>query len=194
MHELKTPIAKGRIVSELIDDEKQKNRLISIFERLELQINDFSRIEQVVSKNCSIIKYPHSISTIINDSIKILMIDRVDEKISLENISKRNIRVDRELFSMTIKNLIDNALKYSSDKKVLIEEKDNQLIFSSKGKILEKDIKEYYKPFHNETTSKNHGMGLGLYIVYEILQMHDMHLEYEYKSGINIFKIVSLVY
>lgn len=27
MHELKTPIAKGRIVSELIDDDKQKDRV-----------------------------------------------------------------------------------------------------------------------------------------------------------------------
>ncbi len=34
MHELKTPIAKGRIVSELIDQEIQKKRMITIFEKL----------------------------------------------------------------------------------------------------------------------------------------------------------------
>ena len=51
MHELKTPIAKGRIVSELIDDNKQKDRMISIFDKLNFLINDFSNIEQIVSKN-----------------------------------------------------------------------------------------------------------------------------------------------
>ena len=51
MHELKTPIAKGRIVSELINEEKQKDRMITIFERLDFLINDFSKVEQVLSDN-----------------------------------------------------------------------------------------------------------------------------------------------
>ena len=189
MHELKTPIAKGRIVSELVDDDKQKNRLISIFERLELQINDFSRIEQVVSKNYSIVRYSYPSKDIINNAIKMLMIDKVEEKISFEDISTRAISIDKDLFSMAIKNLIDNAIKYSEDRKVLIKEENNEILFISKGEILKKDIAEYFKPFHNETKSKNHGMGLGLYIVYEILQMHKFSLEYIHEDNINIFKI-----
>ncbi len=189
MHELKTPIAKGRIVSELIDNDKQKNRMISIFERLEFQINDFSKIEQVVSKNYNIVKYPCEINILISDSINMLMIDKIDERISKENISTKSINVDKALFSMAIKNLIDNALKYSINKKVLLKEEENKLLFISEGNALEKDIKEYFKPFHNDTKSKNHGMGLGLYIVYEILKMHNMYLEYEFKENKNIFKI-----
>ncbi|EFK97174.1 two-component sensor histidine kinase, partial [sediment metagenome] len=34
MHELKTPIAKGRIASEMLSDEKQKQRIIRSFDRL----------------------------------------------------------------------------------------------------------------------------------------------------------------
>ncbi|MGB5792711.1 ArsS family sensor histidine kinase [Poseidonibacter sp.] len=190
MHELKTPIAKGRIVSELIDDDKQKNRMITIFERLEFQINDFSRIEQVVSKNYNIVKYPCKINTLINNSINMLMIEKSDEKIFIENISTKNINVDKDLFSMAVKNLIDNALKYSYNNKVQIKEENGKLLFISKGKALEKSIEEYFKPFHNDTKSKNHGMGLGLYIVFEILKIHDMYLEYEYNGNENIFKIV----
>ena len=51
MHELKTPIGKGRIVSEMISSEVQKKRLVGVFERLELLINEFSKIEQLVSKS-----------------------------------------------------------------------------------------------------------------------------------------------
>lgn len=47
MHELKTPIGKGRIVSEMLSDDKAKNRLISIFERLDLLINEFSKLSLI---------------------------------------------------------------------------------------------------------------------------------------------------
>lgn len=38
MHELKTPLAKARIVTELLYDEKQKNRLINIHEKMDYLI------------------------------------------------------------------------------------------------------------------------------------------------------------
>lgn len=189
MHELKTPIAKGRIVSELIDDEKQRNRIVQIFEKLNLQIDDFARIEQIVSQNYSIKKHKFSLERIIKNSIDMMMLDKEQEKIFLENISLKNISADLDLLSLAFKNLIDNALKYSIDKKVLIEEKENSLLFISKGNRLSKPLKEYFKPFHNEVKSKNHGMGLGLYIVNSIIQMHKMKFEYEYKNNRNIFKI-----
>ena len=58
------------------------------------------------------------------------------------------------------------------------------------GEELKKPLPEYFKPFHNDTKLKNHGMGLGLHIVNAILQMHNMSLEYEYLHKRNIFKII----
>ena len=190
MHELKTPIAKGRIVSELIDDEKQKNRIIQIFEKLNLQIDDFAKIEQIVSQNYKINKQSLSINKIIEKSIDMMMLDNWEEKILLEDITNEKINADLELISLSFKNIIDNALKYSKDKKIVIKKEKDELLFISKGEKLPKALEEYFKPFHNETKSKNHGMGLGLYIVNSILQMHKMKFEYEYKDNQNIFKIL----
>jgi len=189
MHELKTPLAKARIVSELIDDEKQKKRLITIFEKLNSQIDDFARIEKIISKNYSINFIQCSMYEIIENAIALLMLENVENKIFTENISQKKLSVDLSLLSMAIKNLIDNGLKYSSDKKIIIEEKDNRVLFISKGKKLEKPLVEYFQPFHNETKSKNHGMGLGLYIVKSILDMHNFTFEYEYQDEKNIFSI-----
>jgi two-component system OmpR family sensor kinase len=47
MHELKTPITKGMITVEMIEDGKQKDRLISTFQRLENLLNEFAAIEQI---------------------------------------------------------------------------------------------------------------------------------------------------
>jgi len=91
--------------------------------------------------------------------------------------------------SMCMKNLIDNALKYSKNGQVTIIDKSNMLEFISEGEKLDKPLNDYFKPFHNETKSKNHGMGLGLYIVDSILKMHQMNLIYDYKDGHNFFKI-----
>ncbi|MDB2562293.1 ArsS family sensor histidine kinase [Sulfurimonas sp.] len=189
MHELKTPIAKGRIVSELIDDEKQKNRIITIFEKLNFLIDDFAKVEQIVSKNYNPNIYQCSMEILIQKSIDLLMLENT-KNISCENISSKKINIDLDLFAMALKNLIDNAIKYSSDSKVIIKEQENTLLIISNGKKLQKPLHEYFKAFHNDTKLKNHGMGLGLYIVNNILHMHKMNLEYEYLEDTNIFKII----
>ena len=189
MHELKTPIAKGRIVSELIDDNKQKDRMISIFDKLNFLINDFSNIEQIVSKNYKINKFPISIDKILKKSIDMMMLENPQKKIEIENISNILIKVDLDLFALALKNLLDNGVKYSSDKKVKIIQKDNEILIISNGDKLQKPLEEYFKPYHNDTSNKNHGMGLGLYIVSEILNIHNMQLKYEHLENANIFKI-----
>jgi two-component system, OmpR family, sensor kinase len=189
MHELKTPIAKGRIVSELIDDNKQKDRMINIFDKLNFLINDFSNIEQIVSKNYKINKFPISINKILEKSIDMMLLDKPQKKIEIENISDSMIKVDLDLFALAIKNLLDNGVKYSSDKKVKITQTSNEILIISNGDKLQKPLEEYFKPYHNDTSNKNHGMGLGLYIVSEILSIHNMELKYEYLENRNIFKI-----
>ena len=49
MHELKTPITKGRITAEMIPEDKYQKRLISVFEKLEELINEFAAVEEATS-------------------------------------------------------------------------------------------------------------------------------------------------
>lgn len=189
MHELKTPIAKGRIVSELVQEEKQKIRMINIFERLDFLINDFAKIEEILSKNFTVNKSPYFIVDIFVNSKKMLMKENVDKYIDFNISNDEKILADFELMSMVFKNLIDNALRYSSDSSLSIEISNKEINFISKGKKLEKDFQEYFLPFHNTTKSKTHGMGLGLYIIKSILDMHKYEFKYEYINKSNIFTI-----
>lgn len=189
MHELKTPIAKGRIVSELIDDEKQKQRIIIIFEKLNHQINDFAKIEEIVSNNYQANIYKCTVSSILDKAIEMLMLDS-QKNITIKESSPIIINADIELMALAVKNLIDNALKYSKDSHVEVQSTPESLEFISKGELLQRPLEEYFKPFHNETKNKNHGMGLGIYIVYSIVQMHTMQLKYHHQNGKNIFSII----
>lgn len=188
MHELKTPLAKAKIVTELLDDNKQKDRLINIHNKMNFLINDFAQIEEILSDNYSINKQKNSFDFLLKES-KELLLNTQASNIKLEINSELNINCDVKLFIMVIKNLIDNALKYSLDKQILIKQENNSLLFISKGDKLPKDIKEYFKPFHNDTQDKNHGMGLGLYIINSIVLMHEFTFEYKYENENNIFLI-----
>lgn len=182
MHELKTPITKGKFLTSLELNSQNNEKLKSVFNRLELLINEFATIEELISKNEKIEKKSYFLEDIIDNAKDILMLDDDFVVSEYENIK---LEVNFKLFSIAVKNLIDNAIKYSNDKKVTIKNIENSLIFENSGKRLEGDFKNYLEPFFAK--SSNESFGLGLYIVYNILKANSYELLYDYKDGKNIF-------
>lgn len=187
MHELKTPIAKGRISAEMITDEQQKKRMSNIFERLNLLIDEFAKIEKITSKNFTLTIKPYKISDIIDASIDMLLIDKPKKHFDINIKEEMHLNVDFELFTLVLKNLFANAIEYSNSKKITLNIKKDTIEIINDGEKLKENIEEYHKPFH---TSKK-GLGLGLYIIKNILDMHNMHLKYDYQDGQNIFTILT---
>jgi len=185
MHELKTPIAKGRLVSEMLEDEKNKARMHSIFERLNLLIDEFAKIEKITSKNFELTIKPYKMSDLLEASEDMLMIENPKHLITKEIKKDYTIDVDFELFTLVVKNLLDNGIKYSTDKHINVVIEDKQLKIINKGEALQEPLENYFKPFH---TSKK-GLGLGLYIVKSILDIHHMELHYTHEEGKNIFTV-----
>ncbi|NOX14604.1 MAG: HAMP domain-containing histidine kinase [Epsilonproteobacteria bacterium] len=192
MHELKTPIGKGRIVSEMLEDEKAKNRLITIFERLDILIREFSKIEQLVSKSYTPNFKEYNLVNIMEHSIDLLMLesDKRNDAVIVDIDSEFIVRADFELMALAIKNLMDNAIKHSNNNCVEVRNEGNSIIIENSGEKLPMDIREYFKPFVSGNLKK--GLGLGLYIVNNIVQLHDSSLEYKYleEKKIHQFKIL----
>ena len=186
MHELKTPIAKGRLMTEMLTDEKSKIRLHSVFERLNLLIDEFAKIEKITSKNFELNLKPYKMTDLVEASIDMLMVENPSRLISIDVETDYIVKVDFELFALVIKNLLDNAIKYSTDKHVIIIIHKDKIDIINKGEILSEPLENYYKPFH---TSKN-SLGLGIYIVKSILDIHHMELEYMNEDKKNIFTII----
>jgi len=186
MHELKTPIGKGRLMSEMLTDEKSKARLHSIFERLNLLIDEFAKIEKITSKNFDLHLKPYKMSDLLEASIDMLMIENPARLITTDLDKDYIVKVDFELYTLVIKNLLDNAIKYSTDKQIRVVIDEGSIRIINKGEALAEPLENYFKPFH---TSKN-SLGLGIYIVKSILDIHQRELKYDHKEGYNAFMII----
>jgi len=101
-------------------------------------------------------------------------------------VQDREIYTDKKLMVLVIKNLVDNGIKYGTDNCVLLRTTYSKLEVISRGEALKHDLKYYTEPFSQEE-KRSSGFGLGLYIVYSILQKLHYTLEYRHEDGKNIF-------
>ncbi len=189
MHELKTPITKGRISAEMLEDGKQKERLIGAFEKLELLINEFASIEQITSGEGIKNVKPYRLIDMLDEAIDLAMVSPLQVDITIED--EIILNVDFRLFTTAMKNMIDNGIKYSLDQKMSIIATKSKISFISQGNPLKYDLSHYVEPFVQEKTS-HQSFGLGLYIVQHIIQAHHLKFTYEHKESYNYFNFEGL--
>ncbi len=184
MHELKTPITKGRFSVEMLEDTKYKTRLLNVFIRMESLINEMALIEQIASGFEQTNVEEYRAVDIIAEAIDMGFFE--EENYTLDINNELMFTVDFKLFATAIKNMIDNAIKYSDDRKVIITARDGKLLFENYGKGLNEPLSYYTEPF-TKSHKAVHSFGLGLYIVNAILESHGYQLAYEYLNGWNRF-------
>jgi len=189
MHELKTPITKGRLAAEMIEKSKNQERLVSVFIKLENLINEFAAVEQVTSNialnNTKICR----IDDVIDEALDIAMVD--PGQVTISKLEDVNLNADFKLLAIAAKNMIDNALKYSPNKHVNITITRESIKFINEGERLSKELRHYVEPF-TKGESAQKSFGLGLYIVENIIKAHKLTLSYEYKNGLNVFSFENL--
>jgi len=185
MHELKTPITRGRIAIEMVEDGISKQTLIRSFERMNELISELAHVERLTTQNFSPRMDSANINEIINDSINLLFYDKEKIKVQTED---ETLVTDTKLLTLAIKNLLDNALKYSNNESATIITNPDMIQIISTGKSLEYPLSYYLEPFTQEE-KRNTGFGLGLYIVHNIAQRLHYKLNYYHKNGSNIFEL-----
>ncbi len=188
MHELKTPIAKGRFATEITQDMDLKKALQSIFNRQEYLIEEFARIEKLNANELKLDKKEYLLEDVIDFSLDILNHDKSQV---IKHITKAKLTVDFELFGTALKNLLDNGINYSFDSKVKISNTSDEIIIENRGDKLEFPIENYAKPYFlkGQKQKSSRGLGFGIYIVLNILKLHDMPIVYKRDNDINLFII-----
>ena len=179
MHELKTPIAKGRLATAMLKEQKQQKRFESIFLRLEDLVNEFAMIEEVNSVVDKSEFKVYRLVDIIGGAIDMAMVEIENVEVKVPTTVKKF--ANYRLYTTAIKNMIDNAMKYSEDSHISIVYKNEELCFESKGECIKYPLRYYIEPFTKENPTRN-SFGLGLYLVDSILKAHGEILAHEYDS------------
>ncbi|MDD2450505.1 MAG: ArsS family sensor histidine kinase [Sulfurovum sp.] len=187
MHELKTPITKGRIVVEMLEDEQSKKILVRAFERMNELINELAQIERVTTQSFEPNFEYTSLDEVVQRTRDLLINESERLCIEVENDA---LVTDVNLLALALKNLLDNGIKYSKDKQVCLRSAENGLEVISKGEVLQHPLSYYLEPFSQEE-KRSSGFGLGLYIVNAILGKLGYRLAYRHDEENNIFSIMT---
>ncbi len=186
MHELKTPITKGRIAVEMMEDETTKKVLVRAFERMNELISELAEIERVTTQSFEPNFEYVTLSDICKESKELLMTQSSCIKTEIQDLA---LTTDKKLMTLVIKNLIDNGMKYGHDKCVMIANQGKIIQVISKGDALPHPLTYYTEPF-SQAEKRSSGFGLGLYIVDSILMKLGYRLGYKHEEGKNIFMLV----
>jgi signal transduction histidine kinase len=159
------------------------NKMSQIIDKLRLAL-------KLQDSNNTIALNNISIKRVLENIISDLKVKYKNQDINILGEDKE-IKADEVLISIAITNLIENALKYSQDD-ITIEITDSYLAVIDKGigiskENLENIFKKYYRANNNEW---NNSLGLGLFIVKSILNIHNFELKIESTLGVgSTFKI-----
>jgi len=185
-HEFRNPIASIMGYSQTLQDDPdipkplQEKFLTKIY-------NNGNKIEALLSRLILWNKFESGEATLHKSTFDLYTLSEevkrsIEEKyknrtIVLEGESCK-VEADRTLIDVVLKNLIENALKYSKGD-VYVTVRDGKVTVTDKGVgIGEKDVNNVTKKFYRSGAHNwDNSMGLGLSIVKTILTLHQSSLE-----------------
>ena len=194
-HELKTPIAAAKLAIETVI----RNKNIAAQDRvLEISKKNIDRLSGMMERVLLATQFENSLPVAqkkwesCSDIIQKALVDCqfTDEqilKISLVIPSNFSIYCDSNMIKIAFINLFTNSIKYSEPNGVniivssIINNEHCQILISDQGigiPMIERTrIFEKFYRVGNEMTRSRQGSGLGLYLVKQILQLHDARIE-----------------
>lgn len=199
-HELKTPLTGIKTYAGLLERllEKPPNKSLAEYtkkineqaDRISKLVNDLVDTTQIetgkVSFKPDVIVAHKFLEQIIEDIAKV-----TGRKIVLIGKDRTLVKADKDRLRQVLLNLINNALKYSPAKnpvEVSIENSADIVSIAIKDYgqgIDRKDLARLFDKYFQVDKGKNHngGMGLGLYLSKQIIELHKGTISVQSKKG-----------
>ena len=202
-HELKTPMTSiGGFIDGMLDgtippeQEKKYLRIVSSeIKRLSRMVVSMLNLSKIEAGEIQLVPKDYDVSKQLFDTL--LSFERsIDEKkieiVGFEDMGEVKINADKDLIQQVIYNLMDNAVKFTPENGTItlnarrIEDGTVVTIRNSGEGISEEEISRIFERFYKVDKSRSYdvkGVGLGLYIVKTIINMHDGDITAESKQG-----------
>lgn len=192
-HDLKTPLTMIKAYAEMIKDISYKDKekmcehldiIIEESDRLTVLVNDILELSKTQENANMYIYEEYDLVKEIKKIIKRyqVMTELEDYKFLLDLPKKAIIKADKNKINQVIYNLLNNAINYTGDDKVvkiIVKREESSFLVQivDTGKGIKKDelARIWDKYYKNELLHKRNqvGTGLGLSIVKEILNKHN---------------------
>ena len=188
LHELKTPIMKGKILSNSLENAKQQTQLERIFERLETLLGEMVKVEKLSSNEWVLDAKEYRLVDVLDHAMDLLLLGDTKRISIVPQEMAPLVCVDFELFATAIKNLLDNALKHTTGR-VEVDMCTESISVCSFGEKIPQERLDFSRAFNRTVEGASSGLGLGLYIANAIVVKHHFHLSYTHFEGQNFFTI-----
>jgi len=199
-HELKTPLTIIRNTYELllskkseeqVQDKKMINDAIDETDRLNTTISRFlewSRFESTESNSTiHAIKLAPLIEEILSSTNKAYP----ELSYEFEQTEQLQILTNLEDLRQLVRNLVDNAYKYSNEKIIQVQLNKNELTIKNNSlPIPEKVFQRLGEPFNSGKIEGKKSIGLGLAWIISICKRNQWRFTFNYDNSIAIAKII----
>jgi signal transduction histidine kinase len=197
-HELRSPITRMRVNLELLDDSDIRNSLIEDTREMEHLVSNILESERLNTNYAPLNRSQMDLAETIEDVVK--------DFFPMENIRQEltpaSVFFDKVRMRLLIKNLLDNACRYSANEntavEIKLEHQSDSLVLqvSDQGPgIAEEDLRHITEPFYRADAARQRitgGYGLGLYLCRLIVEAHAGSIEIQSSPGNGTRVIVRL--
>jgi signal transduction histidine kinase len=189
-HELKSPVASLQLHLETIERHHPPDAQLDEF--VATMISDTRRLDELISKMLTANRLeqsrwrlalrPHDLSTFVQDFVTTWGKQQQQEELSLscDIESSIHVRLDPETFSVVLRNLLENALKYSNPPAqihVRLSRAGNFALLQVQDQgrgIPTEEQRRVFRMFYRRPQGEYNvkGTGLGLFIVKALIKRH----------------------
>jgi signal transduction histidine kinase len=192
-HEFKNPIAVVNGYAQTLLEDKAINpnirnkflekihkngvKLSELIDRLRLSVKLDSGGQNLTLKECNLY-------ALVEECVENIKINYHNRPTYIHGDKELCVTVDPTLFSIVICNLLENAYKYSEDEIHIKISKDSLAFIDTGIGIKNKDLQNITQKFYRASTNKwNNSLGLGLFLVQNILTLHKFELKIQSKEN-----------
>jgi len=188
-HEFKNPIAVINGYSQtLLDDENINPNIRNKFlEKISKNGMKLSELIDTLRLSIKLDSGQQSLNfttinlyDLVQESLENVKINHTQREAIIRGDKEVTLKADEALFGVVISNLIENAFKYSEDEVIIEFDAKGISVTDSGIGISEKNLQNITNKFYRvHANTWNNSLGLGLFIVNNILRLHNFKLSIE---------------
>ena len=188
-HELRSPITRARVNLELLPEHPSQQAIREDLQEMEALISQILESERLNQKHSVLNRSDFAMDELVNDILsQYFSQQKIDTR-----LTSQMIHGDRTRLGLLVKNLLDNALKYSADSnkppqiRLSATASDIVLEVEDHGSgLTEREIQHITEPFYRLDPSRQRssgGFGLGLYLSRRIVEAHQGRMTFHSQPG-----------